>query len=58
MIIAEFCQNHNGNNLILEKMIKAAKNGGAKFAKIQSILADDLTFRSQFEHGLMWHFLG
>ena len=30
MIIAEFCQNHNGDQNILESMIKAASDNGAQ----------------------------
>lgn len=52
MIIAEFCQNHNGDRNILEGMIKAASHNGAQYAKIQSIMSEDLTFRPQFEKGL------
>ena len=51
-LIAEFCQNHNGDFDTLRRMIDAAADGGATHAKIQTIFADDLTFRSEFEDGL------
>lgn len=43
MIIAEFCQNHQGNPEILKEMVEKASLAGATFAKIQSFFADDLT---------------
>lgn len=52
IIIAEACQNHKGDLKILKEMIRAAKEAGADYIKIQSILADDLTARPQFEEGL------
>ena len=51
-IIAEFCQNHNGDRAILKDMIAAAAEAGADYAKIQSIRADELTRRERFEEGL------
>jgi N,N'-diacetyllegionaminate synthase len=50
-IIAEFCQNHNGSFDILRKMIREAAEGGATHGKIQTIFADDLSFRKKFEEG-------
>lgn len=50
-IIAEFCQNHNGRFDILKQMIGEAAEGGATHAKIQTIFADDLSFRPEFEEG-------
>ncbi len=50
-IIAEFCQNHNGQFDILKKMIWEAAEGGATHGKIQTIFAEDLSFRPQFEEG-------
>lgn len=52
IIIAELCQNHNGNKEILFKMIDQAVEAGASHIKIQHIYADNLTFRSEFEEGL------
>lgn len=50
-LIAEMCQNHNGDIQILKDMVAAAAEGGATHAKIQNIYADDLSFRSEFESG-------
>ena len=36
-LIAELCQNHNGEINILEEMVAAAAESGADYAKIQSI---------------------
>ena len=36
-IIAELCQNHNGDIKILQEMVHAAAESGADYAKIQSI---------------------
>lgn len=49
--IAEFCQNHNGNFETLKRMLDAALNAGANYAKIQTIFADDLSYRERFEKG-------
>lgn len=51
-IIAEFCQNHNGDFKILEQMVREASENGATHAKIQTIFADNLTFRAEFEEEL------
>jgi sialic acid synthase SpsE len=50
-LIAEFCQNHNGDFNLLRRMIAEAVEGGATHAKIQTIFADDLAFRTPFETG-------
>lgn len=47
-IIAELCQNHNGNLDILEQMVKAASES-CDIVKIQTILADSLSYREQYE---------
>jgi N,N'-diacetyllegionaminate synthase len=51
VIIAEFCQNHKGDRNVLSDMVWAAAEAGASYAKIQSMLADDLTYRERFESG-------
>ena len=51
-IIAELCQNHNGNITILEEMVHAASESGADFVKIQSMLSKNLTHRPRFDEGL------
>lgn len=52
IIIAEACQNHKGDLSILKDMIYAAKEAGADYIKIQSMLADELTQRDRFESGV------
>lgn len=47
-IIAELCQNHNGDLNILEQMIKAASES-CDIVKIQTILADSLAKRDEYE---------
>ena len=51
-IIAELCQNHNGDVNILKDMIWSAANSGASHVKIQTIFSEDLTFRERFENGI------
>ena len=51
-LIAEFCQNHNGDFEILKDMIHEAHEAGADYAKIQTIFADMLSYRDRFENGL------
>ncbi len=51
-IIAEFCQNHNGDFDLLARMIEEASKAGATHGKMQTIYADTLQFRAQFEVGL------
>jgi sialic acid synthase SpsE len=50
-IIAEFCQNFNGDQEILKKLIYAAAAAGATHAKLQSYLSSELTPRPEFEIG-------
>jgi len=47
-IIAEFCQNHNGDIDILKDMVVATSEAGATYAKIQTIFADDLVNEERF----------
>ncbi len=51
LLIAEFCQNHNGDFDTLHRMVDAAAEGGATHGKIQTIFADDVSFRPEFEEG-------
>ena len=53
LLIAELCQNHNGDEKIVEEMVQAAAESGADYAKIQSIDSSELTFRDRFENGLI-----
>ncbi len=50
-IIAELCQNHNGDLKILDEMVSAAAESGAEYAKIQSMLSKELTHRIRFDEG-------
>lgn len=50
-LIAELCQNHNGDFEMVKKMVNAAVENGATHVKIQHIHVKNLTFRSQFEEG-------
>ncbi len=52
-IIAEFCQNHNGDMDLLFKMIEQAASAGATHGKMQTIMANTITYRPQFEEGLV-----
>lgn len=45
MIIAELCQNHRGNLTVLREMVIEAAKAGAKFAKIQTFFASDLSHK-------------
>ena len=51
-LIAEFCQNHNGDFDLLARMIEAAAENGATHGKMQTIFADTVAFRPEFEEGL------
>jgi N,N'-diacetyllegionaminate synthase len=50
--IAEFCQNHNGDFNLLERMVAGAAEAGATHGKIQTIYSDNLSFRPEFESGV------
>ena len=50
-IIAELCQNHNGDLKILKEMVHAAAESGAEYCKIQSIKSSELTHRKKFGDG-------
>ena len=52
-IIAELCQNHNGDLKILKEMVHAAAEAGADYCKIQSIDSSELTHRKRFDEGLV-----
>jgi len=51
-VIAEFCQNHNGDRELLAEMVHAASEAGARAGKIQTIFADNLAYRPRFETGV------
>lgn len=50
-LIAELCQNHNGDFARVKEMVDAAVEAGATHVKIQHIHVRNLTFRPQFEGG-------
>ena len=52
-LIAEFCQNHNGDMDVLARMVEAAAKAGATHGKMQTILAATIAYRPQFEEGLV-----
>ena len=52
-IIAELCQNHNGQFNILKEMVKSAVNAGATHIKIQHIIPEILNYRARHEEGLI-----
>ena len=52
-IIAECCQNHNGDIEILKKQIHAAVENGADFVKLQAIRSSELTNRERFDQGVI-----
>ena len=52
-IIAELCQNHNGDIKVLSEMVAAASEAGADILKIQSMRSKDLAYRERFEDGLI-----
>lgn len=51
IIIAECCQNHNGDTEILKEQIHKAAKSGADYVKIQAIRSSELTNRSRFDKG-------
>ena len=52
-IIAELCQNHNGDKDTLINMIHEASNAGATHLKIQHIKPEYLNFRPRHENGIL-----
>ena len=51
-IIAELCQNHNGDPDLMRRMVDEAAEAGATHVKLQNIHASTVAFRPQFEEGL------
>ena len=51
-LIAECCQNHNGSREILKRMVHAAAESGADYAKIQALRSTELSKRERFENGV------
>ena len=53
ILIAELCQNHNGDFNLVRDMVDAAVDAGATHIKIQHIHVKNLTMRPQFEEGFV-----
>ncbi len=51
ILIAEFCQNHNGRWDLVERMVAEAAEAGADYAKLQTIRSRELSHRSRFDKG-------
>jgi N,N'-diacetyllegionaminate synthase len=51
-LIAECCQNHNGDRATLREMIHRAAESGADYVKIQAIRSREVAFRERFEQGV------
>jgi len=51
ILIAECCQNHNGNKEILKQQIHTAAENGADYVKIQAIRSKELSHRPRFDEG-------
>ena len=47
-VVAELCQNHNGDISILKEMIHAAKESGITHIKVQDIKSSELSDRERF----------
>jgi sialic acid synthase SpsE len=52
VLIAECCQNHNGDRAVLQRMVHAAAESGADYAKIQGLYSRDIAYRERFEEGV------
>lgn len=52
-VIAELCQNHNGDRGLIREMVAAASSAGADFAKLQTLHSSQLTHRTRFDDGLI-----
>lgn len=48
-VIAELCQNHNGDVGLMKEMVAAAADAGADIVKIQAIFTSELTHRPRFD---------
>lgn len=51
LLIAECCQNHNGQRAVLQRMVHEAAAAGADYLKIQGLYSAEVTFRDRFEEG-------
>lgn len=53
IIIAECCQNHNGDKEILKRQIHEAADNGADYVKIQAIRSREISHRLRFDDGIV-----
>lgn len=53
LLIAECCQNHNGDREILKRMIHEATENGADYVKIQALYSWEVAYRERFEEGVV-----
>lgn len=51
IIIAECCQNHNGDKEILKRQVHEAAENGADYVKIQAIRSKEISHRPRFDEG-------
>ncbi len=52
-VIAELCQNHNGEQSLLDELVSAASDAGADFVKMQYVFSKSLSKRGRFDSGLV-----
>ena len=52
-VIAELCQNHNGEQSLLDELVSAASDAGADYVKMQFVLSKSLSRRGRFDSGLV-----
>ena len=52
-VIAELCQNHNGDQSLLDELVSAASDSGADYVKMQFVLSKSLSRRERFDLGLV-----
>ena len=52
-VIAELCQNHNGDKSLLDELVSAASDSGADYVKMQFVLSKSLSRRERFDLGLV-----
>jgi sialic acid synthase SpsE len=45
-LIAEFCQNHNGDFETAKRLIEVASEAGSDFVKFQTFSADEIVIKS------------
>ena len=51
-VIAELCQNHNGEESLLDELVSAAADSGADYVKMQYVVSKSLSHRERFDNGL------